>query len=102
MEILATPNDVRYGSKGELVGTLDDVCFEPLATCRKRATSHRVYSFGPPWARSVRSLRAAGGLGHEPAKLLRLPGVGLHLLLGKTALQSQDVLQIFSFGQLVS
>jgi hypothetical protein len=33
---------------------------------------------------------------------LRLPGVGLHLLLRKTALQSQDVLQIFSFGQLVS
>jgi hypothetical protein len=28
--------------------------------------------------------RAASGLGHESGKLLRLPGVGLHLLLGKT------------------
>lgn len=32
-------------------------------------------------------LRAARGLRHEPAKLLRLPSVGLHLFLGKTALQ---------------
>ena len=72
--------------------------------CEKGGTSHRVTpllrrrrgTVSAPRARAVRGLR------HEPAKLLRLPGVGLHLLLGKTALQSQDVLQIFSFGQLVS
>ena len=58
--------------------------------------------FGPPRGVSALGHRAAGGLGHAPAKFLRLPGVGLHLLLRKTALQSQDVLQIFSFGQLVS
>jgi len=47
-------------------------------------------------------LRAARGLRHEPAKLLRLPSVGLHLFLGKTALQPQDVLQVLGFGQLAS
>ena len=39
-------------------------------------------------------------LRHEAAKLLRLPRVGLHLCLGKIALQPQDVLQVLSFGQL--
>lgn len=47
-------------------------------------------------------LAAAHGLRHEAPKLLRLPRVGLHLCLGKVALQSQDVLQVLSFGQLAA
>ena len=39
-------------------------------------------------------LSAARGLHHEPAEFLRLPRVGLHLYLGKIALQPQDVLKI--------
>jgi hypothetical protein len=64
--------------------------------------------FAPPsysavaWGSACSAPRAAHGLRYESAKHLGLPGAGLHLFLRKTALQSQDVLQILSFGQLVS
>jgi hypothetical protein len=46
----------------------------------------------PLLARSALRLAAARGLRHEPAEFLRLPRVGLHLFLGKIALQPQDLL----------
>ena len=51
-------------------------------------------------ARSAFWLAATHSFRHEAAKLLRLPRVGLHLRLGKIALQPQDVLQVLSLGQL--
>ena len=52
----------------------------------------------PLLARSALRLTTARGLRHKPAKLLRLPRVGLHLYLGKIALQPQDVLQVLAFA----
>jgi hypothetical protein len=57
-------------------------------------------SFAPPSPedrQAQRLGRAARSLRHEPAKLLGLLSVGRHLFLGKTALHSQDVLQILGF-----
>jgi hypothetical protein len=97
-----------FGGKADMTGRWTMSANDPKRTFERVGDMNAVpwhgrsTPFGPPRGVSALRHRAAGGLGHEPAKFLRLPGVGLHLLLRKTALQSQDVLQIFSFGQLVS
>jgi hypothetical protein len=55
---------------------------------------------GPAY--SALGFRTSRSLRHKPAKVLRLSSVGLHLFLSKSALQTNDILQVLSFGQLVS